>query len=245
MDTEKRIKKLILNKSFTYNNIHMAKISNHQTVQVNFVLIPEKPTDIYNMGTDELKSKIADNFPDSKAVITQFPEIFIMFDPNNQININIIRDQNRIIIGDNRVTAYSGRDPGNFFKFVKEAVDIINKNEIKGYGFNIISGFDLVNGEEVDSGKFIKDSYINGAKFSVPGTLESAGIKATYKDNDTRFELRMEPKLGQNMEPTKTIIVSLNSHFANKKLPEISVLQAECVKIYSELPGILEKLVSQ
>lgn len=222
----------------------MAKISNHQTIQVNFVLIPGKTIDIYNMGTDKLKDRMADNFPDSKVVVTQFPEIVIMFDPNNQININIIRDQNRIIIGDNRVTSYSTRPFNNFFKFVVESIDIINKNDIGGYGFNIISSLDLENGDIIDSGKFIKDSYIN-SKFLTPGTFEGAGIKATYKDGDTRYELRLEPKFGSKLESTKTIIVSLNSHFADKKLPDISALRVECEKIYNELPGILEKLVSQ
>jgi len=157
----------------------MAKIINHQTTQVNFTLIPRKPINV-DVDTTKLKVKLSDIFENSKTILTQFPEIVILFDPNNQISINILRDQNRIIIANNTVTPYSGRPLESFFKFVKEAVDIIDNNEIKDYGFNILSNFDLENGT-MDSGDFVKENYIKKEKFDTLGTLKSAGLKVVYE----------------------------------------------------------------
>ncbi|PIP24035.1 MAG: hypothetical protein COX90_03770 [Candidatus Nealsonbacteria bacterium CG_4_10_14_0_2_um_filter_38_17] len=157
----------------------MAKIINHQTTQVNFTLIPRKPINV-DVDTTKLKAKLSDIFENSKTILTQFPEIVILFDPNNQISINILRDQNRIIIANNTVTPYSGRPLESFFKFVKEAVDIIDNNEIKDYGFNILSNFDLENGT-MDSGDFVKENYIKKEKFDTLGTLKSAGLKVVYE----------------------------------------------------------------
>ena len=98
----------------------MAKIINHQTTQVNFTLIPKKP--INDVDTTKLKTKLSDIFENSKVIMTQFPEITILFDPNNQISVNILKDQNRIIIANNTVTPYSGRPLENFFKFIKGIV---------------------------------------------------------------------------------------------------------------------------
>ena len=67
----------------------MAKIINHQTTQVNFTLIPRKPINV-DVDTTKLKVKLSDIFENSKTILTQFPEIVILFDPNNQISINIL-----------------------------------------------------------------------------------------------------------------------------------------------------------
>lgn len=217
----------------------MTKIINHQTNQVNFTLIPKQKID--SVDTTKLKNKLSDIFENSKTIMTEFPEITIIFDPNNQISINILRDQNRIIIADNNVTPYSGRSLDNFFKFTKEAVDIINNNEIKDYGFNILSNLDLQN-DLTDSGEFIKDNFISKEKFISLGTLKSAGLKIVYENNSIRCQLIIEPRMGQELEPTKSIILNHNSHFSKKSLPDLTMLQTECQEIYNSLPGNIERL---
>lgn len=220
----------------------MAKIINHQTIQVNFTLIPQKPINI-DVDTTKLKTKLSDIFENSKSIMTQFPEIIILFDPNNQISLNILRDQNRIIIANNTVTPYSSRPLDKFFKFVKESVDIINNNEVKDYGFNILSSFDLESGL-VDSGSFIKDNYIVKEKFDALGTLKSAGLKVVYEKDNIRYELRIEPRMGPALDPTKSISINHNSHFAAKSLPDLTDLQSQCQEIYNGLPGDIEKIFS-
>lgn len=219
----------------------MAKIVNHQTIQVNFTLIPQGPINIDDIDTTKLKAKLSDIFENSKAILTQFPEIVILFDPNNQISINILKDQNRIVIANNTVTPYSGRPLEIFFKFVKEAIDIINNNKIKDYGFNILSNFDLENGT-INSGYFIKENYIEKKKFESLGELKSAGLKIVYEKNAMRGELRIEPRMSPGLEPTKSIFINHNSHFAGKALPDLSTLQSQCQEIYNTLPGEIEKI---
>ncbi len=194
----------------------MAKIINHQTTQVNFILVPQKPINI-DVDTTKLKAKLSDIFENSKAILTQFPEIVILFDPNNQISINILRNQNRIIIANNTVTPYSGRPLEIFFKFVKESVDIINNNEVKDYGFNILSNFDLENGS-IDSGGFVKENYIVKEKFDTLGTLKSAGLKVVYEKGAVRCEMRIEPRM-DGLNPTKSIFINHNTHFASFTCP--------------------------
>ncbi len=220
----------------------MAKIINHQTTQANFTLIPRKPID-QNVDTTKLKAKLSDIFENSKVILTQFPEIVILFDPNNQISVNILRDQNRIIIADNIVTPYSSRPLENFFRFAKEAIDIINNNEIKDYGFNILSSFDLENGA-IDSGDFVKENYIKKEKFNTLGMLKSAGLKVIYEKGSTRCELRIEPRIDPDLNPTKSVSINHNSHFAGQQLPDLTTLQSQCQEIYNGLPGDIEKIFS-
>ena len=219
----------------------MAKIINHQTTQVNFTLIPKKP--INDVDTTKLKTKLSDIFENSKVIMTQFPEITILFDPNNQISVNILKDQNRIIIANNTVTPYSGRPLENFFKFIKESVDIINNNEIKDYGFNILSNLDLENGT-IDSGDFIKENYIKKEKFDSLGMLKSAGLKVVYEKGAVRCELRIEPRIDSSLNPTKSIFLNLNSHYAGQSLPDLTTLQSQCQEIYNGLPGDIENIFS-
>lgn len=220
----------------------MAKITNHQTTQVNFILIPQKPINI-DVDTTKLKTKLSDIFENSKTIMTQFPGITILFDPNNQISVNVLRDQNRIIIANNTVTPYSGRPLDNFLKFVKESVDIINNNEIKDYGFNILSNFDLENGL-IDSGDFIKENYIVKEKFSTLGILKSAGLKVVHEKDGVRRELRIEARMGPGLEPTKSISINYNNHFAGRSLPNLTSLQTQCQEIYNGLPGDIETIFS-
>ena len=219
----------------------MVRIVNHQTTQVNFTLIPQKP--INNVDTTKLQTKLSDIFENSKVIMTQFPEIVILFDPNNQISVNVLKDQNRIIIANNTVTPYSGRPLEKFFRFVKESVDIINNNEVKDYGFNILSNFDLENGI-VDSGNFIKENYIVKEKFNNLGTLKSAGLKVAYEKDGVRCELKIEPRVGPDLDPTKSVFLNLNSHYAGKKLPDLTTLQSQCQEIYNSLPGEMEEIFS-
>lgn len=220
----------------------MSNIINHKTIQVNFILIPKNPIDI-NIDAVKLKNTLLDDFKDSKAIITQFPEVFVLFDPDNQITITILKDQNKIIIADNRITPYSGRTFDNFFPFVKKAVDIINKNDIKDYGFNIISNFDLEN-DSSNSGEFIKDNFINKENLNTFGDLKSAGLKLTYSKDDIRNEIKIEPMFGLKLEPTKSVMVNHNSHFANASLPSHEQLQKDCQKIYDNLPNDLTSIFS-
>lgn len=220
----------------------MAKISNHQTTQVNFVLIPNKSIDINSISADKLKAKLSDVFENSKPITTQFPELFVIFDPNNQIGVNIFRDQNRIIISDNRVTSYSGRDLGKFFKFVKEAVDIINNNDTKDYGFNILSFFDLDDGI-TNSGDFIKDNFFKTEKLDSLGTLKSAGFRLVFDRNSVKYDLKIEPKLGPNLEGTKSIFANQNNHFAASQLPDLTGLETKFKEIYNDLPSNINNIL--
>jgi hypothetical protein len=220
----------------------MAIIKNHKTTQINIVAIPNNPVDINSISIDKIKTLFSSIYEDSKPVLTQFPEIIIIFDPNNQVSINIIREQNRIIIADQNITAYSNRNEDNFLKLSRKLVDIINSNDIKNFGFNINSTFDLDNGVE-DSGKFIKDNFIRVEKFESEGrVLNSAGFNVAYMENDIKFNLKLEPRMSPNASPTKAINVSQNVHYT-KSLPELTQLKSDYEAIYSNLLSALSNII--
>ncbi|MFA6547402.1 MAG: hypothetical protein WCT11_00465 [Candidatus Magasanikbacteria bacterium] len=223
----------------------MANIINHKTTQVNFVLIPNNPINIDGIDITKIKIKLSEIFSNSKTIITQFPEVLVVFDPNNNISINVLKDQNRIIIADNTTSPYSGRPLENFFKFAKEISDITNNDNTKDYGFNILSNFDLENGT-TDSGKFINENYLKTEKLAHIGNIKSAGLRIVYETTvGIRSELKIEPRFGQNLEATKNIIISHNSHFVSKPLPPLGDLNSQLQEIYNGLPGILSKIFSQ
>jgi len=219
----------------------MAQISNHKTKETNIVVIPNNPIDLSSVKPSELKDIIIEIYGDAKPVVTQFPDILMIFEPNNNISINIITDQNKIVISDNSVTEYTGRVMDNFFNLVCKIVEVINKNDIKNYGFNIISVFDLDNGID-DSGKFIKNNFLNNEKFSDEKYV-GAGLGIVYKNAGVRYNLSLNPRNDSNLEPTKSIIVSQNAHVAGNKIPPLSELSEKCKSIYSDLLNTLNALI--
>ena len=94
-------------------------------------------------------------------MLTKFPDAFVLFDPNNQIGINVLSDQNRIMISDNRVTPYASRSLDEFIRLTKGAVDIIleetRADGIIAYGFNIMADIDI---DQDDSSKFLLEKFI-------------------------------------------------------------------------------------
>lgn len=220
----------------------MPNITNHKTTQVNFVLIPNSPLNIDGLDITKIKTKLSEIYSNSKTIITQFPEVLVVFDPNNNIAINVLKDQNRIIVADNTISPYSARPLENFFKLTKEIGDIINSNDIKDYGFNILTNFDLED-ETGDSGRFISTNYLKKDKIEQLGILKSAGLRIVYESvGNIRSELKIEPRFGPGLEPTKNIIISHNSHFANKSLPTLTDLSTQLQEIYNGLPGVLNKI---
>lgn len=222
----------------------MANITNHQTKQINIILIPEQIININEIKTDSLKTKIETMFNDSKVMVTQFPDILLVVDTTNQISVNVIRDLNKIIIADNNTSQYEGRPLHDFLYFVTEVIkDIIDSN-IKFYGFNILSIFDLEN-EEIDSGSLLLNKFINKNNIisALNGDLKAAGVKLVYYNNDIRYQLKLDPRFGDNMEATKTVIVNQNVHFQGN-LPPLVDLEKNCNKIYSDLNQNLTKIFS-
>lgn len=222
----------------------MTNIINHQTKQINITFIPEQIIDINEIKTESLKTKIETIFKDSKVMVTQFPDVVLIVDPNNRISINAIRDLNKIIIADNNTSQYEGRPLHDFLHFVTEVIKDITDSNIRFYGFNISSIFDLGNGE-IDSGNLLLNRLIN--KGNIMGALNkdlnAAGVKLVYYDGDIRYQLKLDPRFGKNMEVTKTIIVDQNAHFQGP-LPPLTKLEESCNKIYSELNQNLIKIFS-
>ncbi len=219
----------------------MAKIQNQQTVQINAVIIPKQNIDIYNININGIKDILEGIYGDSKPVVTQFPELLLVFDPNNQVSINIIKEQNRIIIADNSISSYLSRDKSNFYSLVNKINNLITENDVKDYGFNILSIFDLKNGTK-NSGMFIAKEFINKDKIKELDVV-SAGIDIIYKEDNIRYDLKIKPRNNQNLEPTKSISVDLNAHFSNKKLPKIADLRKEFDEIYNNLANNLDNLI--
>ncbi|MEN9328645.1 MAG: hypothetical protein RI947_1453 [Candidatus Parcubacteria bacterium] len=223
----------------------MASIENHQTAQVNMVIIPNIPLDIYALDTTKIKTKIADIFSDSKPVITQFPEIVVIFEPNNQISVNVIKDDNKIIIADNKITPYTSRDTATFLKFAKEASDIIlGGSQAKQFGINILSVLDI-SGDSIKSGEIIRDKFINISNFNekLGGTIEGAGIKVVYKKDTIRYDLMMEPRFGTDLIPTKSININLNAHL-NGDIPDLTRLTSLGQEIYNNLASTVTLLLA-
>lgn len=220
----------------------MTSIENHQTTQVNFVLIPNSPANIYDVGIPSLlEAKLNDIYEDSKPVVTKFPDFLVIYDSKNFININILAGQNRIVIADTRVTPYSGRDLSNFIKFSHMAVNIINQNKIKDYGFNIISTLDLK--ENDDSGEYIKDKFINQNSLKDLGDLKSAGIRIVYEKDSTRYEIKIDPRTGVDLAPTNQTDVNQNAHFQSSSFPALSDLQKKCQQIYDDFSQNLNTIL--
>jgi hypothetical protein len=220
----------------------MASITNHNTTQVNIVIIPTNSIDINTIATDKIKSFIGDIYEDSKPIITQFPELLVVFDPNSQISINFIREQNKVVIADNKVTPYTGRDMNNFIKLVSKINSVMTSNNVKDFGFNILSVFDLEN-EPEDSGLFIKNNFIKTEKF-VDKNIVSAGINIAYEAEGVRYGLKLEPRNTEDLSSTKSIVVNQNAHFAGEKLPEFSDLLNKCSNIYNDLLATLTAIIA-
>ena len=219
----------------------MTEIINHKTKQINFVLIPKQSIN-FSIGTDNLKDVFIDKIDNSKPVITQFPEITILFDPTSQIGVSIIKEQNKIIIADNNITNYSSRSTDTFLELTKKMVDVINNNDIKSYGFNIISSFDLDDKE--DSAKYIKDNFINFPKLDQDSIeIKGGNVGFIYEKGGIKYTLKLDSQIDTESNPTKTILVNQNVHFENKKLPDFSDFKRQTNEIYDELLQLLNKII--
>jgi hypothetical protein len=226
----------------------MANIVNQQTTQVNITFVPKNQINSARTPGDQLELKIKEIYGDSsKPIITKFPNVFVLFDPNNQVAVNILSEQNRIIIGDNRVTPYASRDLSKFIQFTKSSVDIILKETqtdgIIAYGLNISTVIDV---DQDDSSKFLVEKFINKGTSGV-GFI-GGGIKLIFKDtidgDECRFTLQLDPRFaGLKLTSTKSIQINQNSHFENVSLPDLTKLNGQINRIYSGLPTFLAKIL--
>lgn len=223
----------------------MANILDQQTTQVNITLVPKSP--INRVSGDALEVKIKEIYGDSsKPVITKFPDIFVLFDPNNQVAVNVLSEQNRIIISDNRVTPYASRDMRKFVQFAKSSADIILKETqtdgIVAYGLNILATIDV---DQEDSSKFLLEKFIKMEGNGIEPI--GGGIRLIFKvangDNGYRCDLRLDPRFGSKLTPTKSIQVNQNSHFEVVSLPTFEELSDLVIKIYNGLPIFLAKIL--
>lgn len=193
----------------------MANIINHQIKQVNLTFIPEESGfDFSSVDTTRLKLKISEIFSDSKISTTQLPDMLIIFDPNNQINITIWESQNRIIVAFSKLTPYTSFSLENLLKLSAEVITIIGINsKIKAYGLNVISSFDL---ESIDdSGVLIKDNFISEEIVKkIDGELKSAGVNFVFEKESCRYNLKLEPRFsGLELNTTNSVDANLNAHF--------------------------------
>jgi len=221
----------------------MTKLKNQLTSQVSIVTIPEKPIDIYSIPTDLIRAKMIDVIKGSQPVVTQFPDLFLIVDTNNQFAVNILRQNNRIIVADNRVTPYDGRDLSNFYRLVSEINEIVVRvpNKIIGYGLNIMTIFDIET-ESGDGGDEIKKRFVNEKNLNETfDHIISAGVKFVHVEGGVRYDLTLDPRFGPNLEKTNQINVNLNAHNV-KSLPDLSSLQTSCNAIYSSLGQNIVKI---
>lgn len=220
----------------------MANIIQHQTIQVNFTLVPKTKINLGLLSTDALERKMEEIYGDSsKPILTKFPDVFVLFDPKNQVTINILSDQNRVIISDNRVTSFSGRNLNDFIQFAKGAADIILKNEdrITAYGFNILTIADL---DVDDTAKFMLNKFIKQDFNDEEIEFLGGGVRLIFQDNDHRNDLRLNPHWKLNLSATKSIEINQNSHFVSTSLPVLTELDSKIKNIYSNLPIFLGKI---
>jgi len=172
----------------------MPSITNPRTTQVNLTVIPNRPVDLQVIETNKLRTKLSDVFGDVNPFVTQFPDLLLIFEPNNQISITVLKDENRIIIGDNKVSPYTSRNLEDFLRFAKDVVDIINQNDTQSYGFNILSILEVENGGD-NSGKMVRDSFVKLEKLEkFLGNVESTGLTITYRVENVRYQLKIEPR---------------------------------------------------
>jgi hypothetical protein len=216
----------------------MASITNHQVKQINLTLVPNSPVDINLIETDKIAGKLVDLFADSKITKTQLPEILFLLDPINQISVNVIESENRIIIGYNKPAQYTEVQLENFLRFCFECSKLINQNDIKAFGFNVASVFDIDGNN--DSGKFLSDKFLKINAAFTP-TVAAAGIKLIYKTESVRNQLQLEPRFDKDLEATKSVVVSFNAHRATA-LPAYSELLELCRKDYTEFGQNLTKI---
>ena len=224
----------------------MANISNQQTIHINITLVPKNPINIGRTPGEALELKMKEIYGDtSKPVTTKFPNLFVLFDPNNQVAMNIVSEQNRIIISDNRVTPYTSRDLSKFIQFTKSSADmIVEKTQTDGiiaYGLNIFTVIDI---DQDDSSKFLLEKFINKGTSGVD--FIGGGVKLIFKgtvDSDMyRGELRLDPRFaGLKLTPTNSIEINHNSHFEAVSLPDLTKLNHQINKIYAELSTFLAK----
>ncbi|PIP24036.1 MAG: hypothetical protein COX90_03775 [Candidatus Nealsonbacteria bacterium CG_4_10_14_0_2_um_filter_38_17] len=64
------------------------------------------------------------------------------------------------------------------------------------------------------------------------------------KKGTVRCELRIEPRMDSGLNPTRSVFINFNSHFAGQSLPNLTTLQSQCQEIYNGLPGDIEKIFS-
>lgn len=224
----------------------MATILEQQTTQVNITLVPKGPINLGLVPSSELEVKITEIYGDSsKPVLTKFPDVFVLFDPNNQVAINVLSEQNRIIVSDNRVTPYASRNLDKFIQFTKSAVDmILEKTKTDGivaYGLNIMAVIDT---DQEDSSKFLLEKFIKQEEGGV--AFIGGGVRLIFETNGGdkyRNDLRLDPRFGPKLTPTKSIQVNQNSHFEATSLPALEHLNSRVTKIYNELPTLLGKIL--
>ncbi len=218
------------------------KITNHETLLTNFVLVPEKPVEPGTLNADKIKSKIIEIFGDSsKPITTQFPELMLIFDSTNQINITAERE--KIIISDNKVTGYASRDLAKFTQLARAVYEILSFDKLKAYGFNIISTFET---DAEDSSQFLRDKFIQKEAFGDAGELIGSAVRFIYKTKDgIRNDLRIEPKFadGASVIPQGNIQVSQNSNFIDSALPTLTDFKEKTTNLYNDLPVVLGKLI--
>ena len=224
----------------------MTNILNQQTIQVNLTIVPKNPVNLQLIQGNDLESKVVEIYGDSsKPVLTKFPDIFVLFDPNHQITVNVLSERNRIIVGDNRVTPYAGRDLQKFIQFSKSVVDMLLKQtkteKMEAYGLNIMSIFDI---DQEDSSKFLLKKFIKQKDNTI--SFIGGGIRLIFKANGSdvhRNDLRLDPRFGSKLQPTKSIQVNQNSHFKLTSLPPLEQFNTQVTNIYNKLPLTLSKIL--
>ncbi len=193
--------------------------------------------------TDKIKAKFVEIYGDSsKPTITQFPELLVIFDAVNQINVSI--ERGKAVITDSKVTNFNQRDLNKLSQFAHSIFNVLELGKLKAYGFNTICLMDLEAG--TNSSKLLSDSFLKLDKFtSSEGEIIGGGVRLIYKNaSSVRNDLRIDPFFAEgSLDETETIRVNQNSNFDKQVLPDLSELQGCISDIYNALPVLIGKLI--
>lgn len=217
------------------------KLNNQTTSQTSLVAITKSPLNLEEISTSDLKKAIINIYEDAKPVTTQFTELIIIHEPINNLSITFIKAENKIIISNNNITTFSGRNNENLIKL---SYDILHKqfpSNIKEYGFNIIS--DFTNQSKKLSGEYIKNSILK-IDTILENPVISGSAELVYEKDKTRYSIKILPKYAEKMKQTSTTIATLNAH-TSKKLPKYSDLSDQCISIYNNFPNILTDIIKK
>ncbi len=222
----------------------MPEIINPKTRQINVTLVSNSSINIESITDADFKNQVIDAYgTEAKPSVSRFPDMVLLFDPTFQLSINIFINEKRVIIGDNRITNYSERNLDEFARVVSGINDVIFKGRedpLLAYGINVTFVAEL--SVEEDSAVFLKDHFFQPSRLE--GKVYGSGIRIISEEETHKNDLRIDPRLGNNLIPTKAIVVGQNSHFSDNKLPTPSEIKNQITDIYGEIPNRLDALIN-